>query len=431
MVTIPLTVEWAVGDYLVNETTTDIPSTGPLPLGWSRREERVVDDETGKVAYVTVIVPATSGLLTSPELSESFGQRATTAFTDAEVDEIKGELQTLLPTYRAYKPTVNLGLLQGLFRYNRVEGLSVGGSVSMPLGSHSSAELGGRLGTGDLEPNGTLTLRKGPPARQWSASGYHVLKVVGDWSTPFSLKNSLGNLLFGGELSQYYRATGASLGYARAGSRVRVEVDGFYEQHRPVEANADFSIWGRIKDDTVATVLPADRANVEGVRSRLRWFSGLDPKGLILTGELLGEVATGDARYQRAAATMSASHGLPLGLAGALEFGAGALWGDALFQRLFVLGGPGSLRGFLDGAALGESFWRARAELATGFPAARLSLFSDAGWAGPRSEWALKDPMVSVGLGASLMDGLFRMDVARGVRRGVGWRFHIYLDGLF
>ena len=31
----------------------------------------------------------------------------------------------------------------------------------------------------------------------------------------------------------------------------------------------------------------------------------------------------------------------------------------------------------------------------------------------------------------SLLDGLFRFDVARAVRGATGWKFHLYLDGLF
>jgi hypothetical protein len=38
---------------------------------------------------------------------------------------------------------------------------------------------------------------------------------------------------------------------------------------------------------------------------------------------------------------------------------------------------------------------------------------------------------VSLGLGASVMDGLLRLDLARGVVRGEDWRLHFYLDGVF
>jgi hypothetical protein len=39
--------------------------------------------------------------------------------------------------------------------------------------------------------------------------------------------------------------------------------------------------------------------------------------------------------------------------------------------------------------------------------------------------------LLSVGIGTSLLDGLFRFDVARAVRGATGWKFHLYMDGLF
>lgn len=427
---IPLTVEWSVGDYLVNEPTTSIPVAGPLPPGWSRREERVEDDE-GRVAYVTVVVPETRALLTSPELSAEFGQRAPTAFTDQEVDELRGELQALIPTYRAFQPRVAWGLTQGLMRYNRVEGLSVGGEATIPFTPTTSVSLLGRFGTGDREPNGTFTLRHGPDDRQWRLTGYHRLTPMGDWTSPFSFRSSLESLLLGVDNAQFYRATGAALGRTRVGSRVRLDVEGFWERHDPVTESSDFSLLGLLRDDDATPILPADEVQVGGARADLRWFAGLDPNRLILTGQLLGEVAGGDASYRRAAATLSASHPLGGGLAGAVEVGAGALWGDVLVQRSFFLGESGTLRGFPEAWMHGASFWRARAEVASGFAGARLGLFTDAGWAGPRDAFSLDDPSVSVGVGTSLLDGILRFDVARGVRRGNGWRVHLYLDGLF
>lgn len=430
LVRIPLTVEWQVGDYVVNQPTSSIAVTGPLPAGWSRREVRV-EDEQGKVSYVTVIVPEAADLLTSPELSATFGQRAPAAFSDQELDDLRGELEELLPTYRRFRPNLAWGLTQGLTRYNRVEGLSVGAAASVPLSPATSVRAEARWGTGDREPNGTLTVLHGPLDRQWTLSGYHGLQAMGDWASPFSLSNSLQSLLFGTGQGQFYRTTGVSAGRLRVGSRVRVGVTGFYERHDAVALTTDFHLLKFMGADSAASVLPADLASVGGLRGEVRWFSGVDPNGLIVTGEVLGEAATGDATYQRAALTLSATNPLPGGLAAAVEVGGGALLGDELVQRAFFLGGSRTLRGFDESSAHGASFWRARAEVATGFTGARVGLFTDAGWAGPRDAFTLDDPMVSVGLGSSLLDGLVRFDVARGVRRGSAWKVLLYLDGLF
>lgn len=430
LVRIPLTVEWRVRGLEVNEETSDIPATGTLPPGWARRQERV-EEEDGSVRYVTVVVPPDDELMDSPELSEDFGQRSPTAFTDREVDELKEELEALLPTYHRYRPRLAWGLERGLLRYNRVEGLSAGVATTVPLTPLTSLDAEARMGTGHWEPYGHLALVHGPDDRQWRVEGYHRLRSMSDWDNPFGLTNSLGALFFGTDKGQYFQATGGGVSYRRLGSRVRVEVGAFAEAQRGVSLGTDFFLLEPIRDDTLDTVLTAEDLELAGVRGQVRWFSGLDPNGFIAAGTVRLEAAGGDASYRRLEAATSLSHPLPLGLAGALAVGAGATWGQEPLQREFFLGGPASLRGFDMNELHGPSFWRATAELATGFAGARIGLFADAGWAGPRADFAFDDPAVAVGVGTSLLDGIFRADLARAVRGESRWKVHLYLDGLF
>ncbi len=430
LVRIPVTIEWNVAEYEVNLPTSRIPITGPLPPGWSRSERRL-EDEDGRVSYVTIVVPESGELLASPELSQDFGQRTPSAFTDDEIDDLRGELEALIPTYRRFRPQTAWGLTQGLMRYNRVEGLSVGGRMDLTVAPGASVLLEGRIGTGDRRPNATVALRRGPDDRRWTLAGYHRLAAADDWTDPFSFMSSLRNLLFGASVGEFYRATGASLGYERAWRATRLELTGFHERQGAVERTTDFSVRDLLSDASVRDVLGARPVTLQGVRGALQWFRGTDPNGLILTGRLIGEAATGDARYGRAAITVSASHPLLFGLAGAAEVGAGAVWGDELPQRTFLVGGFSTLRGFDESAVRGASFWRGRFEVASGFEGARVGVFADAAWAGPRSAFSLNDPYASVGVGGSLLDGLVRLDVARGVRRGDAWRIVVYLDGLF
>lgn len=430
LVRIPLTVEWQVGEYEVNQASSQIPFAGPLPPGWSRSEQRV-EDERGRVSYVTVVVPETRQLLTSPELSVDAPRRTPTAFTDDEVDALRSELQALIPTNRRFRPQAAWGLTQGLTRYNRVEGLSVGGKVDFSLSPTASAGVEARIGTGDREPNAALTLRKGPDDHQWSLSGYHRLAAADDWTDPFSFGNSVRNLLFGASVGDFYRATGASLGYGHTGRATRWQLSGFVEKQDSVTRTTAFAVADILRDHGMRPTRAAAPVTLQGARVSLRWFRGQDPNGLILTGQVLGEVATGDGEYQRGAVTVSASHPLFFGLAGAVEAGAGTLLGDVLPQREFLLGGYTTLRGFDESAVAGPAFWRARAEVASGFAGARVGLFADAGWAGSRSAFALDDPFASVGVGTSLLDGLIRLDLAHGIRRGDAWRLHLYFDGLF
>ena len=134
--------------------------------------------------------------------------------------------------------------------------------------------------------------------------------------------------------------------------------------------------------------------------------------------------------YQRASVTLGTSLPTVAGITGALEMSAGTSWNGPPVQRRFYLGGGNTLRGFQESELAGEAFWYGRAELATGSPAFRLAVFGDAAWAGPKGGFGFDDPWASVGLGASLMDGVVRLDFARGARRGDRWRLYLYLDGV-
>jgi hypothetical protein len=81
---------------MVNEEESEMPLTGPLPAGWTRAEHR--RDRDGEVSYVTVLMPPTDSIINSPELSEAAVDRAPAAFSDNEIDELKGELEDLLPS---------------------------------------------------------------------------------------------------------------------------------------------------------------------------------------------------------------------------------------------------------------------------------------------------------------------------------------------
>ncbi|HEY0810141.1 MAG TPA: ShlB/FhaC/HecB family hemolysin secretion/activation protein, partial [Longimicrobiales bacterium] len=95
---------------------------------------------------------------------------------------------------------------------------------------------------------------------------------------------------------------------------------------------------------------------------------------------------------------------------------------------LWYIGGAGTVRGYDGGEMIGETFWRARAEIGYGLPAFRLVAFGDAGWAGARDEFSKGKPLLSAGAGLSMLDGLLRFDVARALREPKGWGVVLYFD---
>ncbi|MND06709.1 hypothetical protein D3C83_282380 [compost metagenome] len=62
----------------------------------------------------------------------------------------------------------------------------------------------------------------------------------------------------------------------------------------------------------------------------------------------------------------------------------------------------------------------------------RPVIFGDLGWTGSRDEFhKVGLPMSGVGVGASLLDGLLRFDISRGLNPVKQWRFDFYLDAIF
>ncbi len=430
VVSIPVTLSWTVGGYHVNEKPSGVLGGGPLPAGWSRAEVRVEED--GKEPrYVTVIVPRPDSLLEAPQLSEAFAERTPLAFSDTEIGELKGELEALLPTYQRFRPRVSLAPGVRMMRYNRIEGLSVGVAGWLPLTPRLRLEASGRLGFGDWEPDAELALARGGPERGWRVTAYHRLAPMNEQDHPLGFGSSLAALALGDDHGQYYRATGASLQYHRSAGAIRGEVSVFHERQRAVELGTDFFVLDPVRDAVPDPVIPATAGDVSGARGSVSFFRGLDPNGLIVTGAVQGEAGAGDFSYRRLSATLGATHPLGSRLSGAIEVSGGTSWGSLPVQRSFFLGGSRSLRGFSAATFHGASYWRARGEVASGFAGARLSLFSDWGWTGSRADLGFANPAGAVGAGVSLLDGLVRLDLARGIRRGSSWHLHLYLDGLF
>jgi hypothetical protein len=52
------------------------------------------------------------------------------------------------------------------------------------------------------------------------------------------------------------------------------------------------------------------------------------------------------------------------------------------------------------------------------------------GWAGDRTAFWSGQALVGAGIGASVLDGLLRFDLARGLSNPKGWRFEVYVDGV-
>lgn len=431
LVRFPITLEWRMDDYEVNVEQSSLPGLDRLPAGWSRTQ-RVVRRPGEDPRYLTVLVPPGERLLRSPDLTPGVGGASPVGFSESEVREILGRLDGLLPRDLRLAPSAGWGFQEGLVRYNRVEGLSVGARGRVPLSPRDRLQAEVRLGTADLEPNGELALiRESGDDRRTSLAAYRRLVSSDDRLDPFGLGASLSGVLWGGDHAPYHRTLGAEVAILRTRRWARFEGRVFGEEQTAPRRETHFHLLRPVNGRDMQEVQPVEEGRLAGVAAMARGQRGLDPGGLIATGTLQGEAAVGDFSFQRLSAAVSVVHPLPGGLAGAVEVLGGRSWGRPPPQRQFFLGGVGSVRGFRPAERTGDAFWAARMELGNALPGVRLTIFGDLGWAGPVEESWRGVPIAAAGGGLSFLDGLLRADLARAVRGGRGYRLHLYLDALF
>jgi hypothetical protein len=387
---------------------------------------------------IAIRIPCDSAaLVNSPELPPSIFDEGEEEFGLADARALAEELDAALPPLGASsqtaRTTVSYGWRNGLLRYNRVEGLSAALLAERPLGRGWTGTGLVRLGSGDLEPNVTLGATRGTDRRRFTMAAYHRLESANDWGDPFGLGGSLSALLFGRDEGYYYRSSGAELTGTRApspGTSVTWRLFAERQHNAPVETHLSLpNAFRGARFEPNVTAIPATAG---GVAARLRGTHGLDPRGFRLSADVRAEAAAGTFDYTRIAGDFTATQGLVRDAAVSLTLGAGTSGGTVSPQRLWHLGGTHTVRGFGPGTLSGDSYWLARAELGLGGRVFKPVLFYDAGWAGARDGWSKSRGNIrGAGGGVSFMDGLARVDLARGVNPRSEWRAHLYVEAAF
>lgn len=382
----------------------------------------------------------------SPDLPPPIWDDAPGFQSEEELSDLFGTLADLpQPAIQGIPWAANWGWQRpDLIRYNRVEGPSVGGRFQARLGSFAgplSFEATGFFGLADLEPKARLSLERESLRSRVAVAGYRDLRTMDPQGRYLGFGNSLNALLFGRDDGEYYLATGAELSIAppsarRDSWRIRL----YAERQDAADVHTNFSLahafdsgW-RFRDN-----LEADLLEEAGAQLSVSPWWGTDPLlpqfgfELGVQGAATRDVDTSDTGdYARARLVLRSA--LPLAQGRwrvGLEAGGGTSWGDVPVQRQWVLGGPLTLRGYGATSAVGTTYGRARMEVARVFPAWTLTLFGDGGWAGDRSEYVPDDVLWGVGAGASLLDGLIRFDISRGLTGPLrDTRVDLYLDAI-
>ena len=375
-------------------------------------------------------------LASSPELPKSIFDEGEEIFGSAERDALIKEALAMgaqppfaLPFMPGgIPPTLRYGL--EYTRYNRVEGLSSGLMVEQKLGAGYTASLFGRIGLADLQPQGELMVARSNLARIVRARAYHRLAASNDWGNPLSFGSSLSAVLLGRDEGFYSRATGAEMEWARErGTLLTARL--FAERHRTADVETRFSLGPRLISNIVAR-----EGSYGGVALRAINSKGLDPNGFRMFTDLRLESAISDsanAVYGRGALDLSVTQGFGR-YAGALTVSGGTTTGAVPAQRLWYIGGAHTVRGQgADTSQSGNAYWLGRLEFGRGFQGVRPVLFGDIGWVGDRANVTrnVGQPMSGVGVGASILDGLLRFDVSRGISPRKRFRVDMYLEAKF
>jgi hypothetical protein len=396
---------------------------GDFRLGMSRSNDR---------SYRVLVPQDEEVLLEGPELPPPIWEDMGPSIAEAELQEMFENLADLPEARPVLQPWSFRWGYQGrdLLRYNRVEGLSIGARVERDFGFLlGQATL--RVGIADPTPDAELRITRDRLTSRQSLAVYHSLASVDERGQALQIGNSANALLLGRDDGEYFRTVGGALTWMPpADERPWWEWRLYGERQEPVRSHTDVALPGLWDSGVFRPNIQAAGATQFGTSLRLSPWWGSDRSGLQGGVEWFVHGALGDFEFLRTRATVYTVFPLSERLRAGLEVGGGTSWGEVPLQRLWYLGGSQTLRGYEGSSAVGSSFARGRVELSRGGQAVGVAVYTDWAWAGDRSAFDAEDGLWSAGIGMTTLDGLIRIDLARGLRAPTGWRVELYLDSL-
>ncbi len=304
--------------------------------------------------------------------------------------------------------------LADLFRFNRVQGTSVGAGYQLDLRflRYSSLFATARIGFSDWHPTARLALVRDAPGGRFTAAVYHDLGEGDPWGEGLTAANSIRGVVAARDEGEYYRATGGSLRLATGFARgIELALAGRLERHRNAEGGARAWLNDLFGGDGLLPpnpeIDPADwligGAGLRGLAGRATWNLGV---------ELIG--TTG---FDRGTLRTQAEWRQPFGgRAGAtVRARAGVATRPVPPQFLYRAGGQGSVRGFDYGYQRGDAVWSVQLDVSPSRRLIRPVFFLDAGRAGRLGDVLRGPVLLGGGTGLSFLNGLFRFDLSHPV----------------
>jgi hypothetical protein len=363
-----------------------------------------------------------------------------------DLDDVRQRAAELLGIRRlSGLPRIRFGLgsASSAFRYNRAEGFAVGAGVAYAPGPPWRIDVAGGYAFGPARPWASFeAASQAGSARDGSLRlTYRDPRDIGLAPALPGAVNTLTSLFLGRDYTDPYYATGARLHLARRVSASwRIGVDLVGERHRSAERTQataafddgrDFRVVRRIDEGDLSAV-------VIGIRRPMP-----DPRADDWSASVEAEIGAFDSGYyfrptvHASIRRSSADHSRDVILAGS----AGLVTADAPSQRVFLIGGSGTVPGYPFRSFVGHRHVLLDAQLSQTLvePWVRVRLVGAAAAAGgPPAFDAGADPLArawqswdlpgtngfrtSLGGGLSLFWEVLRIDAVRGLNGG-DWRF--------
>jgi len=306
-------------------------------------------------------------------------------------------------------------------RFNRAEGVSLGGAASLHLSPRSRLAGTLRYGFADERAQGSLSVSRVAVTSTTALGVFSEFRDTDPLASGLRLDNTGAALLLGHDDGAYAFRTGAELVHQRSirGAQAVLQVEVADESGPRVQASS------RVNDALGGSGILTGQLPVAAgtfVRVHLNLQRGVADAHVFGGMEARG----GDGAHARlwfgAVRRLEIGAGLDVAVAG----WAGVGGGDSLPQSAFRLGGVRSLRGYPAGAITGERAWTASADLGAAHRVISPVVFMDVGGAAGAHAGA-EASGASAGVGLSVLRGIFRIHAAHPLRSGYSWRLDFLL----
>ena len=301
-------------------------------------------------------------------------------------------------------------------RFNRVQGWSLGiGYQVRPGPAFTNVYAAARFGIGDLRPTGSLMWRREGPGGRFDLTAYRSVHEFEPWTSGQGVGNSLNAIFTGHDDADYFLALGGGLTYQwNVGVLRDFEFTARFEHHRSMATEVDApvpGIWGHGTFQPNSPVADGTYYRASITRPISIWQASV-----VTGGDVLGNDSVLSARVWGTTSIPFAF----LRRTGTLTLRAGTSTGDPMSQLAFRVGGPHTVRGYSYGTRTGSEFWSAQLDFAVArSPFWAPVVFFDIG------DTFDADPLMGAGAGLSLVNGMLRFNLSKGLRPEAGIRFDL------